>query len=66
MEKKGRTRWELGCFDSFESPFLKELHKIREEQARKTKKLSPKELVEFIRYQAEKLKREKSEKYETN
>lgn len=57
MKKKEITRWELGCFDIFESLFLKELHKIRIEQSKKTKGLSPKELVEHIKNQAKKIRR---------
>ena len=57
MKKKEKSRWELGCFDTFESPFLEELHKIRMRQAKKTKGLSPEELVEHIKSQAEKVKK---------
>lgn len=57
MIKKEKTRWEMGCFDAFESPFLMELYKIREKQAKKTKKLSLNKLVELIRSQAEKLRK---------
>ncbi len=57
MEKKEATRWELGCFDIFESPFLNELHKIRREQSEKPEGLSPGELAEHIKYQVRKLRK---------
>lgn len=64
MGKKERTRWELGCFDSFESPFLKELHKIRTQQARKTRGLSPNYLVRYIKSQTKILRETRGEKNE--
>ncbi len=60
MRKKAKTRWEMGCFDSFESPFLIELHRIRKQQAEETKGLSPKRLAKYIKSQAEKIRETKS------
>lgn len=56
MDKKEKSRRDLGCFDSFESDFLKELHKIREKQAHETKEKSNKEVAEHIHNQAEKIR----------
>jgi hypothetical protein len=59
MDKREKTRRELGCFDSFQSNFLKELHKIRERQAQETRGKSSKEVAEHIHSRAEKIREKK-------
>jgi len=48
-ERKGKSRQEAGCFDTFESRFFGELHEIRKSQSREMEGLSPLEYVERIK-----------------